>query len=70
MSRVVSSSRPVRRTTAVALVAALAVPSLLALGGCAEMERRYREGPKWQAEDEAMKRELERQGFPQYSPPL
>ena len=44
--------------------------SISLLSGCADMERRYREGPGWIAEAEKQRQELQRQGFPQYSPML
>ena len=44
--------------------------SFSVFAGCTDMEQRYREGPGWIQEAEQQRRELERQGFPQYSPPL
>lgn len=41
---------------------------LSCLNGCGLVS--YEQGLKWHLENEAMKKELERQGFPQYSPPL
>ncbi|MFN0302867.1 MAG: hypothetical protein ACKVQU_21235 [Burkholderiales bacterium] len=49
-------------------VAVLMASSFAILSGCADMERRYREGPRWIEEAEKQRRELQRQGFPQYSP--
>ncbi len=50
--------------------AVLAVIAATMFGGCADMDRRYREGGRWIAEVEKERRDLEKQGFPQYSPPL
>lgn len=41
---------------------------LAVIGGCGLVS--YEQGLKWHLENEAMKKELERQGFPQYSPPI
>ncbi len=42
--------------------------ALTCLNGCSLVS--YEQGLQWHLDNEAMKKELERQGFPQYSPPL
>lgn len=42
--------------------------ALTCLGGCGLVS--YEQGLQWRLDNEAMRKELERQGFPQYSPPL
>ena len=53
------------KTTAARLALALSLLSLIA--GCADLRYRYEQGLKWHLENEAAKRELDRQGFQQYS---
>lgn len=50
--------------------APLMVIAATMFAGCADMDRRFREGARWIAEAEKERRDLEKQGFPQYSPPL
>lgn len=57
----------IRRLIQAAMLIAISISTL---SGCAEMERHYREGPGWIAEAEKQRKELQRQGFPQYSPML
>lgn len=42
--------------------------ALTCLGGCGLVS--YEQALQWHLDNEAMKKELDRQGFPQYSPPL
>lgn len=56
-----------QRATARTLILASLI-ACLASNGCGLVS--YEQGLRWHLENEAMKKELERQGFPQYSPPL
>ncbi len=47
------------------LVLTLSLLSLIT--GCADLRYRYDQGLKWHLENEAAKRELDQQGFPQYT---
>jgi hypothetical protein len=60
-----------RRTARQRWIAVIVLGSLgTGVAGCAELQMRYPQGLKWHLENEAHKKELERQGFPQYVPPV